>query len=457
MREIRLPERPRGVPRRTKAQDDAFSAALPFVQGLSSSAGCSMGFVGFPILAELSQVSEYRQLATRLAQELTRKWVRFRSHGETDKSGVLHEIERQFEELEVQQRIYEVVENDGLFGRGQLYIDLGTTGPELSRPLTYDSVKIKKGALKRFVSIEPTFSYPMAYNAENPLEPSFYRPDQWYVMSQEVHATRLLTFVSRPVPDLLKPAYAFSGLSLSQLAIPTIENFLQMRGSVSAMVLNYSMRGIKTNLESILQGDAGAINDLISRVQLYTQQAKNDGMLILDKELEDFFQYSTPLSNIDKLLEQARDNMCAVASTPKTILFGISPEGMNASSDGELKIFEQYIAGVQETLLRRPLTQILDIVQLHLFGKIDPDITFDFVPLREMDEKEQAQIRSQNAQSDNIYASMAAVASNEVRSKLANDPMSGWNNLDLSRKVEPVVKPAPNITGSQPNEHEGAA
>ena len=453
MATIQLPPTPPGVPKRSKAQDDAFQMSLPFIQGAGGAgcSGCAVGFLGFPILAELSQISEYRQPSQRLAQEMTRKWIRFRSSGEEDKTQVIHEIERWFQNKAVQQRIYECVEYDGLFGRAQLYIDLGVSKQEMAKPLTFDNVKIKKGSVKRLTVIDPTFSYPLSYNASNPLDDSFYQPQSWYVMSQEVHDTRLLTFISREVPDLLKPVYAFSGMSLSQLAIPTVENFLRMRQSVSDIVLNYSMRGIKTNLESILQGSVGAVDDLIERVKLYAQQAKNDGMMVLDKELEDFFQYTTPLSNLDKLLEQARDNMCSVSNTPKTILFGLSPQGMNASSEGELKIFEQYIAGAQEALLRHPLTRILEVAQLDLYGAIDTSISFDFVPLREMDEKELAQIRSQEAQADNIYVALGAVASDEVRAKIANDPASGWSNLDLSRKIEPVSRPEPNTTGSQPN------
>ncbi|HUW10053.1 MAG TPA: anti-CBASS Acb1 family protein, partial [Anaerolineae bacterium] len=106
----------------------------------------------------------------------------------------------------------------------------------------------------------------------------------------------------------------------------------------------------------------------------------------------------------------------------------------------------------QETLFRHNLTKVLNLVQLSLYGRVDEDITFDFVPLRELNEKDLAEIRNQNAQSDNIYSNLNAVASDEIRKKLADDSTSGWNNLDLSRKVEAVSTPAPNPTGSQPNE-----
>jgi hypothetical protein len=51
-------------------------------------------------------------------------------------------------------------------------------------------------------------------------------------MGTEVHASRMPAFVGHPVPDMLKPAYSFGGLSLSQMAKPYVDIWLQTRESV---------------------------------------------------------------------------------------------------------------------------------------------------------------------------------------------------------------------------------
>jgi hypothetical protein len=48
-------------------------------------------------------------------------------------------------------------------------------------------------------------------------------------MSREVHRSRLLTFIGRELPDILKPAYAFGGLSMSQMLKPYVDNRLRSR------------------------------------------------------------------------------------------------------------------------------------------------------------------------------------------------------------------------------------
>ena len=452
------PKPPHYLPGVGPAHDDATRMAqdadINTVINYANQVWPGMGFLGFPFLSELSQISEYRQISSRLAQEMVRQWIRIRSRSEEDKSEEIKKIQAEFERLEVQSAFREMAEMDGLFGRGQLYIDLGpTTDEELATPLLYDAHKIKKGSLLRLQPIEPLYSYAYDYDAGEPLSRHFYKPYTYYIMKRKVHHTRLLTFVSRPVPTMLKPMYAFSGLSMSQLAMPTIENFLKMRQSVANIVLNFSMRGIKTNLAGLLEGGVDSLDSILQRIQIYTQQATNEGLMVLDKESEDVFQHTTPMTNVDRLLDQARDNMCAVANIPRMVLFGLSPEGMNASAEGELSVFEQYVSGMQETLFRHNLENVLNLVQINISGAVDPDITFDFIPLREMDEKQLAEIRQMNSQADNIYASIGAVASDEVRKRLADDASSGWDNLDTSREVVTVQEPGQgmNPTGEQEN------
>lgn len=453
VRRFEPPAFPPGVgPAATDKTRMAQDADMAQMSAYAQSTWPGMGFIGFPFLAELSQVSEYRQIASRLAQEMTRKWIQIRSRSESDRSDDIKKIHAEMERLEIQERFRGMAEYDALFGRGQLYIDLGdATDSELATPLLADKIKIKRGSLRRLQPIEPLYSYAYDYDAGEPLSRNFYHPRTWYIMKRKVHDSRLLTFISRPVPTMLKPMYAFSGMSMSQLAMPTIENFLKMRQSVSNIVLNFSLRGLKTNLEGLLQGGTESLDSIVQRLKLYTQQASNEGLLVLDKEMEDFFQHTTPLANIDKLLDQSRDNICAVANIPRMVLFGLSPEGMNASADGELAVFEQFVVGMQETLFRSNLEKLLNIIQLSLFGKIDPDITFDFCPLRELSDKELSEIRNQNAQADNIYASLGVVASDEIRKRLADDRSSGWANLDVARQVVPADNSGINETGSQSN------
>ena len=121
---------------------------------------------------------------------------------------------------------------------------------------------------------------------------------------------------------------------------------------------------------------------------------------------------------------------CSVARIPLVKFTGISPTGLNATNEFEMQAFYDTVHGSQEHLLRGHLTTIYDIMQIHLWGKRDPDITFDFKPLREATPLEKAAIRLQNTQSDVQLVDVGIISQEELRTKLVNDPDSGFEGLD---------------------------
>ena len=275
------------------------------------------------------------------------------------------------------------------------------------------------------------------YNTDNPMSPDFYKPTEWFVMAKTVNASRMLDFVSREVPDLLKAAYNFRGLSLTQIAEPYVNNWLRTRDSVSDLIHSFTIPVLSTNMATVLQG--GGAESLINRLQMFNQCRDNRGAFAVDntpaqEEKAEFI--SAPLGGLDALQAQAQEQMAAVSSIPLVKLLGISPAGLNASSDGEIRVFYDYIHALQQSIFKDNLKRVLDIIQLSEFGDIDPDIYFEFEPLYEMTEKEKAEIRKIDADTDAVNVATGALTGNEIRQKIANDPDSPYHSLDLSDDIE---------------------
>jgi uncharacterized protein len=398
----------------------AQQAAGAFSEGL--------GFLGYPYLAELTQRSEYRHIAEKYALETTRKWIKITG----DDPDRVDALEKAVQRLKVRDTIREAVQHDCFFGRAQILIDLGdrVNDREWSRPLALRPEKIRKGGLKRFRTIEPLWSYPGPYDASNPLSPDFYRPRSWQVQTTTVHATRVLTLVGREMPDLLKPAYSFGGLSLSQMAKPYVDNWLRARQSVSDLIHSFSTMVLSTDMSVVLQG--GGYESLLTRAELFNKTRDNRGLMVVDKNQEELSNVSTPLSTLDKLQAQAQEQIASVTGIPLVVLLGVTPSGLNASSDGEIKTFYSTIHGYQERVLREPLETILKIIQLSEFGGIDESIEFDFVDLWELDEQAAAAIRKSDADVDVAYINAGVTSPEETRERIANDEGSPYYGVDLS-------------------------
>lgn len=392
-------------------------------------------FLGFPYLAELSQRAEYRTISEVIATEMTRKWIKLRSKGDTDKADKIAQIEEAFERLHVRDVFKDVATQDGFFGRAHMYFDTGATDSEeeLKTPIgngwnDISRSKVKKGSLKALRTVEAVWCYPTGYNTNDPLKSDWYRPESWFVMGKQVHVSRMPVFIQRKVSDILKPAYSFGGLSMTQIAKPYVNNWLRARQDVSDLIHRFSVSGILTNLTESLNADG---DQLFKRLAIFDRCRDNNGVMALDKDTEEFFNVAVPLGGLDALQAQAQEHMCSVTRIPVVKLLGIQPSGLNATSEGELTSFSDMISAAQEAYFRTPLNTVLGFVMLNEFGDVDEDITFEFQPLEEMNEKELAEIEKIEAETDTLLLDGGALSPIEVRQRIAAEVDSPYSNIDV--------------------------
>jgi len=280
--------------------------------------------------------------------------------------------------------------------------------------------------LKRLKVVEPIWCYPLAYNAADPLSPDWYRPNVWSVMGKTLDRTRLLSFIGREVPDMLKPAYSFGGLSLSQMGKPSVDNWLETRKSVNDIISAFSVMVLKLDLQEVLQG---AGDQFFQRIEMFNAQRDNRGLLTIGNS-EEFQNVSAPLGGLDALQSQAQEHMASIWGIPVEILNGIQPMGLNASSEGQIRVFYDWINSCQEHLFRDNLQTVVNFIQLSIFGDVDQDIEFIFNDLEGLSDDEVATMELTKAQTHTLYVDMGAVDPTEVRQALSADQASPYNGLD---------------------------
>ena len=421
------------VPKGTTAQIAMDSDSYSYAQSLfgygNNPAGYN-GFPGYPYLAMLATRAEYRAFAEALATEITREWIVLNSTesaGDETKERIT-QLNDEIKKLKLQNVIKTIAEHDALFGRGQMFLDI--EGHDKSTPLILSPKAIKKGSKFRVVAVEPMWTTPVSYNALDPTAPDFYKPPIWWMLGYPVHASRLQTVVTRPLPDMLKPAFNFSGMSISQLSEPYVDNWIKTRKSVGDLITNFSTTILKTAMDAVLQGGSG--EDLFSRIELFTLARTNRGVMAVDMDKEEVVQVNTPLSGLAELQQQSEEHMGLPSRMPMVVLTGISPTGLNASSEGEIRVWYDRIHAAQESNYREPIEIAIKVLQLCLFGEIDEDITIDFQPLYQMTPKELAEIRLNNSTASGNYIDRGVIDPTEERERLARDPESGYQGLDIT-------------------------
>ncbi len=343
----------------TMAMDDALtsfgSTAFGTLQSGNFFDGDYPVAIPMQVLSVMAQRAEFWKISDTPAVEMTRRWITIASTDDrSDKSeriaGIIDDLKR----FKVRDAFRDAIRKDGQMGRGHVYLDFGDiSDAEALTPIgngrdKASLAKIRQGSLRAIRSIDPVWCYPLMFGARDALSIDFYKPQNWSVGARRVHASRLLTIVAREVPDLLKPAYSFGGLSLTQMAAPYVQNWLRTRQDVSDLVHAFNTYVLKTNMAAGMQGGMGGAYaaqagggdgaSLDARVALFTLLANNRGVFLLDKDGEDFGTVSAQLGTLDKLQAQAQEQMAAVAGQPLVKMFGITPSGLNACLPGDTAI-----------------------------------------------------------------------------------------------------------------------
>ncbi len=403
----------------------AMDGAQPSSWGFGVGLGPGLAFLGFPFLAELLQITEYRTPAEALSNEMTRRWVELVNLGKDEgKKEKIKEIEARMTELKVCERFREVALKTEWFGRGHLAINIKGEDDDRTRqlPLT----EIKKGTLLGFSCIEPYWMTPYSWNSLNARATDFYKPQSWYELGKKTHATRYCTFIFREVPDLLKPAYDFAGISIVQLMMPYVTRWLRTAKNVNDLINIFSIVTLATDLQALLQKP----EEFFKRLQVFTENRDNRGMMVIQKDKEELTTQNVPLGSLDKLQAQAQEHMATPARMTLIDFFGITPSGLNVTAEPEMKARNKYVSGMQTLGFSPNFKRVLDLVQMDLYGKVDDEITFKWVSLDEPTGKELGEIRKADADRDAVYLQGNVIAPDEIRDKLRKDPESGYNGLE---------------------------
>lgn len=182
-----------------------------------------------------------------------------------------------------------------------------------------------------------------------------------------VHSSRCLIFHNSDIP---------SGTSYSMnYRTWGIPEYIRMREQLRDVSLGsgYSIRLLErlSMLVYKMKGLGGLLStrdgeeQVLERIDLIDKARNILNMLLIDSEGEDLTVQSLTISGVKDILDNACAMLSAVSHIPQTRLFGRSPAGENATGEGDLTNYKEYVTGIQTGEL---LDNTRVIVKLILLG-----------------------------------------------------------------------------------------
>lgn len=401
-------------------------------------------FLGYGMLQGIAQNGLIRACVSTVSNDMTRSWIELQREGDAlqgAEDSLLEELGTLMQKKRVKETFAEAIELAGYEGGSFIFIDTGEKDLTVPLSVSAKSAELQPNRTLRFVVVDPANCTPGNYNSLDPLKEDYFKPATWWVLGKEVHASRLLRIVWNEVPFLLKPAYNFFGVPQAQILWDYVMHFQQCRDAENRLLRKFSLAVFKTQMfNSLNQLMPEQTNILDSRIKYMIQHMNNDGCLVVDKENEDVVKIETPLSGVTDIVRQALEFLAAINRTPAVKLLGISPSGFNATGESDLRNYYDHVATRQQSIMAPALRVILDCLQLHLRGEIDPTLSFEFRKLSEEDKKVQAETRKMHADTAAVYLDRGVLSQEEVRQTLAANPDSGYANIDAD-DLPPVPDP----------------
>jgi phage-related protein (TIGR01555 family) len=237
-----------------------------------------------------------------------------------------------------------------------------------------------------------------------------------------IHESRLIPFFSTsPLnhrqypPSMLQRIYSVlqqfhtAWQATAHLMTDAAQGVFKLKGLHSAMSSNRS-------------------EELLKRMELVDMSRSISRSIILDAEDEDFRRDSYGFSGIPEILEKMMLRLAAAARIPVSLLMGQAPAGMNATGESDTRFFYDQVRAEQEAL-KPKLERLVKIIA----GDENAKVNIEFPALWQMTDREKAELRCMEAETDRIYLQEGVLLPEEVAIKRFS---GGEFSIDINSRAE---------------------
>lgn len=244
-----------------------------------------------------------------------------------------------------------------------------------------------------------------------------------------IHRSRMLIFPGIFVNNIQHRQNMGWGDSITQRVYRVLQQYASVWGAVSYKMNSFSQPviQIKGLAEYISNNDKEFVQHRAEGVAI----SKSVANCVFIDEDESYTEVGAAMAGISDILHEFMVRVASAADMPVTLLFGISPAGLNATGDSDIRQYYDRIRAWQVNKLQPRLEYLTEIAIQVLTSQPPRRFKIEWNPLWQPTSLESAQMRKEQAEIDAIEIDKGIATPEEIAdSRHGGDEWTHKTELD---------------------------
>lgn len=326
-----------------------------------------------------------RKLVNIPAFDMVRAWRDLQAEPDT-----IEAIEAEERRLQIRAKVLKALKWSRLFGGAAIVLGV-RQGTNPAEPLKIESVG--KGDLQ-YAHVVSRYELGVGELDRDPMSPNFGGPT-YYTLSGarggqvNIHPSRVLRFGGEDVPEFGRTDTW--GDSVLLALDEAVKNAGLATGGIASLISEAKVDVFKIKDLTKNVRDTAYVARLQARFALANEAKSTVNALVVDAE-EEWEQKQISFDQLPDLARLYLSIAAAAGDIPATRFLSQSPDGMNATGEGDLRNYYDRLSAGQDMDLRPVLEQLDEIMVRSATGSRPDDYYWTFAPLWQLSETDKASI-----------------------------------------------------------------
>ena len=373
------------------------------------------------------------------AEDMTRKWYTLSTSASQEEIDKIRHLEAIHS---IKQEITNALRLARLYGGAIAIIIL--TGDEDRMDRRLIAKHVLPGTFQGLLVMDRTQVEPSMEMESDITDPEFGLPKYYtyYITDKDggshpvtVHHSRVLRFTGREMPEEEMAREEYWGISELIHIWDPLQNYCATDANATELGYRANLLCLKSGdiTEMLAAGTDEHTESVLKLLETENHIRTSYGMQLLGPN-DSMENLKYDFSGLPKILEYQMLALAGAAEIPATKLFGMSPQGMNATGEHDMRNYYEMISALQEKNLKPALEKLIPIMAMSCLFRIPEDMKILFEPLMTLSTEDQIKQAKEHSEMLIQLYQAGAIDKEELREELAE--WSGRHGVFTKLKVK---------------------